>query len=162
MGIEKKIDDSIREPLKNKGYDLVKISITGGKRTVVDISIDRFDNKPVSVDDCVAASTLISAILDVEDLVHGKYNLDVGSPGEYRCLNRIEDFERFYGNEIKIELISPINDRKKLVGKLVKIEQNSGNAVVYLDEECDTVATITSIAYSNIKKANVKRVFNNR
>lgn len=162
MSIESKIDDFLREPLKAKGYDLAKITVKGGKNSVVDISIDRFDGNPVSVDDCVAASTLISAILDVEDVVRGRYNLNVGSPGEYRPLRRIEDFERFCGNEVKIELVSPIEGRKKIAGRLVKIEQNSDDVVVYLNEECNTVAAATSIDYDNIRKASVKRAFRNK
>lgn len=162
MAVNSKIDSFIREPLKSKGYDLVKVNVIGGKKTVVDISIDRFDEFPVSMDDCIAASRLISTILDVEDVISSKYNLNVGSPGEYRQIMHLTDYERFCGREISLELFSPLDGRKKISGILLKIEQNSNDAVVYLSEECNTVEAAIGISYGNIKKAKVKRVFKNK
>jgi ribosome maturation factor RimP len=159
LALCEKIRNAINDALENKGYDLIQVNVVSGHRPAVDISIDRRDGNPVSVEDCAVASRLISVILDVEDIVKGKYNLNVSSPGKYRQLASIEDFERFFGQKVKIELISPMNGKKKISGELVKVEQNSNYAVVYLKEECNTGAAAIGIDYKNIKRASVKRIF---
>ncbi|MDR2681431.1 MAG: ribosome maturation factor RimP [Holosporaceae bacterium] len=146
-------------PLADRGYELVQLRIVSGPVTSVDIDIDRLDGAPVSVDDCVAASRIISAIFDVEDFINGKYNLNVSSPGEYRPIQKLDDFPRFYGREAKLELNSPINNRKKIVGKLLRIEQNSADTVVYLKVWCDTDGDEIAVPYRSIKKITVRRVF---
>jgi ribosome maturation factor RimP len=100
---------------------------------------------------------LISAILDVEDFINGSYNLEVSSPGEDRPLKKISDFERFCGKDVKIETLVTVNGRSKFCGKLLRTEQNSNDAVVYLREECDTGAAEFEVPYSSIKRASVKR-----
>lgn len=159
MELSKKIEGVIEEPLANKGYGLVRVLINGGQRLIVGIDIERLDDAPVTVDDCVEASRLISAILDVEDFIKNAYTLEVSSPGENRPLMKIRDFERFCGKDVKIELLSPINGKRKIFGRLLRVEQNSDDSVVYLKEECDTEAMELGILYKNIKKASVKRVF---
>ena len=154
MVLGDKIASVLKDPLENKGYDLVKVDVVLGSKASVEIFIDRFDNQPVSIDDCVAASQLASAILDVEDLIQGKYNLNVSSPGENRPLRTEKDFERFCGNEVTVELVAPSEEgKKKVKGTLLKIE----NAIVYVKETKNE--SETKINFSDIKKASVRRVF---
>lgn len=154
MVLGDKIASVLKDPLENKGYDLVKVDVVLGSKASVEIFIDRFDNQPVSIDDCVAASQLASAILDVEDLIQGKYNLNVSSPGENRPLRTEKDFERFCGNEVTVELVAPSEEgKKKVKGTLLKIE----NAIVYVKEAKNE--SETKINFSDIKKASVRRVF---
>lgn len=154
MVLGDKIASVLKDPLENKGYDLVKVDVVLGSKASVEIFIDRFDNQPVSIDDCVAASQLASAILDVEDLIQGKYNLNVSSPGENRPLRTEKDFERFCGNEVTVELAAPSEEgKKKIKGTLLKIE----NAIVYVKEAKNE--SETKIHFSDIKKASVRRVF---
>lgn len=154
MVLSEKITSVLKNPLENKGYDLVRVDVKLGSNAVVEIFIDRFDCQPVSIDDCVVASQLSSAILDVEDFIKGKYNLNVSSPGEIRPLYTENDFKRFCGNEVAIELAKPSDEgKKKLKGTLIKIE----NSVVYLKEIKNT--SETAINFGDIKKANIRRVF---
>ena len=159
MDLNEKIEKAIEGPLANKGYDVAMLRIVGGKTTTLEIDIDRLDGKNVSIDDCAEASRIISAILDVENFIRNKYYLNVSSPGEKRFLRKVKDFERFVGNDVHIELQNPINDGRKISGKLVKVDQNSGNVVVYLKEECDTDAVELGILLGNIVKAYIKRAF---
>ncbi|GHU20469.1 ribosome maturation factor RimP [Alphaproteobacteria bacterium] len=159
MSLNERIIAAISGPLGNKGYELVVMRIVSGVVISVDIDIDRLDNAPVSVDDCVAASRIISAIFDVEDFIKGKYNINVSSPGEYRPINNICDFSRFLDREVVLELRSPRHNRRKITGKLLRVEQNSSGAVVYLKEWCDTVDEEIAVPYQDVKKATVKRVF---
>ncbi len=154
MVLGDKIASALKDPLEDKGYDLVKVDVVLGSKASVEIFIDRFDNQPVSIDDCVAASQLASTILDVEDLVQGKYILNVSSPGESRPLRTEKDFKRFCGNEVTVELVAPSEEgKKKVKGTLLKIE----NAIVYVKEAKNE--SETKVNFGDIKKASVRRVF---
>ncbi|MBO6056576.1 MAG: ribosome maturation factor RimP [Alphaproteobacteria bacterium] len=157
MKLEEKIKEVIEAPLENKGYDLVRVNVVGGKkRLVVGIDIDRLDGKNVTVDDCVEANRLISAILDVEDFINGAYNLEVSSPGESRPLAKIRDFKRFCGQIAKMELANPMQGIKKFTGKIVDVDETENLIKVEIPEE-DNREICLSI--DDIKRANVKREF---
>ncbi|MCR4555362.1 MAG: ribosome maturation factor RimP [Alphaproteobacteria bacterium] len=157
MKLEEKIREVIEAPLENKGYDLVRVNVVGGKkRLVVGIDIDRLDEKNVTVDDCVEANRLISAILDVEDFINGAYNLEVSSPGESRPLAKIRDFKRFCGQVAKMELVNPMQGIKKFTGKIVNVDEAENLIRVEVPEE-DNREICLSI--DDIKRANVKREF---
>jgi len=94
----------IEPSLAGQGYDLVRVVLTGQQRRTLQVMIERSDGGGVNVDDCAAASTLISALLDVEDPVSGAYDLEVSSPGIDRPLTRAQDFARWAGHEARIEL----------------------------------------------------------
>jgi ribosome maturation factor RimP len=55
-----------------------------------------------SVDDCATVSRELSHLLDVEDLIPQKYNLEVSSPGLDRPLKTEKDFLRNKGEKVKI------------------------------------------------------------
>ena len=58
----------------------------------------------VSIDDCTLVSRQVSHILDVEDLIPQKYNLEVSSPGLDRPLSTERDFLRNKGEKIKLTI----------------------------------------------------------
>jgi ribosome maturation factor RimP len=157
LKLNEKIIAAVEPSLKHDGYDIVDVNVVGGKHAVVMVNIERLDDTPVTLDDCVRANHLVSAILDVEDFMKGSYNLEVSSPGEYRPLKKISDFERFCSKDVKVELLAAVNGRCKVFGKLLRVEQNANDVVVYLKEECDTKAIEVKVPYSVIKKASVKR-----
>jgi ribosome maturation factor RimP len=159
LSLSARIIAATDDSLASRGYEIVRVGILSGSVTSVDIDIDRLDGAPVCVDDCVAASRIISAIFDVEDFISGKYNLNVSSPGEYRSINKIDDLPRFCGREIRLELNTPMNTKKKIVGKLLRIEGNSTDTVVYLKDWCDTNDDEIAVPYRNVKKITIRRVF---
>jgi ribosome maturation factor RimP len=74
---------------------------------------------PILIEDCTAISRAVSALLDVEDPVPGRYELEVSSPGIDRPLTRPQDFERFAGFEAKFETTRPLEGRKRFRGRLL-------------------------------------------
>ncbi|MDR0677346.1 MAG: ribosome maturation factor RimP [Holosporaceae bacterium] len=155
MALEEKIINAVESSLNHRGYEIVRVRIFRGKKLALTIEIDRIDGDPVNIEDCSSVSHLISAILDVENFINSAYILDITSPGEYRPLTKISDFERFLGKCVSVEVVSAVNNRRKFEGQLQRVEQNSNDSVVYLKEECDTGGV--RLLYSNIKKASVKR-----
>ena len=105
----------IAEPvLENMGYRLVRVRMFG--RTL-QVMAERADGS-MSIDDCETVSRALSPVLDVEDPIASAYMLEVSSPGIDRPLVRGEDFERWQGHEVKVELEEPLAGRKRFRGEL--------------------------------------------
>ena len=105
------------------GYELIEIEYHPNPNYgVLRLYIDK--DSGVEVDDCSAVSRQISAILDVEDPVPGKFNLEVSSPGMDRPLRRLEDFQRFIGQEAKIKTGIPFEGQRNFKGYLSGVEDD--------------------------------------
>jgi len=109
----------IEPSLEAMGYRLVRIAFLGARRATLQIMAERLDGAPMTVDDCTGISRSVSALLDVADPVEGAYMLEVSSPGLDRPLTRPEDYDRFAGFEVRIELAKPLDGRKRFRGRLL-------------------------------------------
>jgi len=103
--------------LEGLGFRLVRVRISGADGCTVQIMAERPDGSMV-IEDCEAASRALSPVLDVEDLIDRAYRLEVSSPGIDRPLVRPEDFARWAGHEAKIELVKPLDGRKRFRGTI--------------------------------------------
>lgn len=98
-----RIEALIRPALAAKGIDIVQIKIVdGSKRKTLQILAENAATGRITLDECATASRTISALLDVEDVVAGAYNLEVSSPGIDRPLMKAADYEKFIGFEARI------------------------------------------------------------
>ncbi|WP_425540121.1 ribosome maturation factor RimP [Microaceticoccus formicicus] len=79
----------------------------------------------VTLDDCQNASNDISDWLDETDPIKNSYFLEVSSPGLDRPIKTDRDFERCIDEELEVNLYSPLNGSKKLVGKLLSFDKDS-------------------------------------
>jgi ribosome maturation factor RimP len=105
------------------GFDLVDIDGHTGRPGLLRLYIDR---EPVtSLADCELVSQQIGALLDVEDPLPGSYVLEVSSPGANRRLRTREHFQRFCGEQVKIELKQANDGRKRFKGRLVAVGERS-------------------------------------
>ena len=112
------------------GYEITDIEAKlGGKNGVIRVFIDH--DEGIGIDDCEKVSHAISALLDVEDPVPGHYDLEVSSPGFNRKLTKVEHFQRFTGEIVKVEMRFPIEGRKRFRGTLVSTDDE--NIVVDVD-----------------------------
>ncbi len=75
----------------------------------------------VGLNDCVHFSRQLSDILDVYLETEAPYNLEVSSPGTDRPLGRLQDFERFKGNMVKIKSARAIDGQKNFKGVLLGV-----------------------------------------
>ena len=132
---------SLLEPtVENMGYELVDLELRiGGKDGVVRAFIDHPDG--ITLDDCEKVSRVISALLDIEDPLPGHYNLEVSSPGLDRKLTKVEHFQRFAGETVKVQMRFPIEGRRRFRGTLVTSDDE--NIVVEVDGEPHTLPMAT-------------------
>jgi ribosome maturation factor RimP len=119
MELADRIAGLVRPTLEALGYGLVRVQISGRERVRLQIMAERTDGRPMSVDDCATLSHAISAVLDVNDPIHSAYTLEVSSPGIDRPLVRLEDYERFAGFEARVDLLRPIEGRRRFRGRLL-------------------------------------------
>jgi ribosome maturation factor RimP len=118
--------------IERLGYELSDLEVKlGGRGGVVRIFIDHSDG--IGLEDCEKVSLAVSALLDVEDPLPGQYNLEVSSPGLDRKLTKIEHFQRFTGETVKVQMRFPIEGRKRFRGTLVS--SNDEKIVVEVDGE---------------------------
>ncbi len=85
------------------------------------------DKEPrlVGIEDCEAVSREVSAQLDVEDPIVGNYTLEVSSPGLDRPLFGAAHFHRFTGETAKVTLKLPQDGRRRLQGKIVRVQDDA-------------------------------------
>lgn len=122
MTVTERIEQLITPNLDALGYSIICIQLLGSKRQVLRIMIENKDMSGISIDDCVRVSREVSALLDVEDPIQSAYNLEVTSAGLDRPLIKLEDFERFVGNAIKLETHTLVQDRKRFKGMLDRVD----------------------------------------
>ena len=67
----------------------------------------------------------MSALLDVEDPIRGSYTLEVSSPGIDRPLVRLDDFRRFAGHDARVEMVRPIDGRRRFTGRLLGVDEDN-------------------------------------
>ncbi len=118
MDLVSRIESIIEAPLSARGYDIVRIQISGNIRRVLQVMIERQDEQNITVDDCAIVSRVISAIMDVNDPIEGTYTLEVSSPGLERPLVKPKDYQRFLGHMVLVTTVQPINNRKRFQGTL--------------------------------------------
>jgi ribosome maturation factor RimP len=121
------------------GCELRKLN-TG---TLLRIYIDK--ETGINVDDCSRVSRQVSAMLDVEDPIQGRYTLEVSSPGLDRPLFEMAHYHRFIGREIKVRLYTPLDGRRNFVGVLLRVEEATISMLVEQTE--------ITISFSDIEKA---------
>jgi ribosome maturation factor RimP len=76
----------------------------------------------VTLDDCQRVSQELGTMLDVEDLISGRYTLEVSSPGLDRPLRDADDYRRFAGRLAKIVMSRPVDGQTAFAGRLRGME----------------------------------------
>lgn len=145
--MESKISELIESTINDLGFELVKVTIHGSEHKTLEVLIERADEEKLQVGDCRLVSRNISAVLDVEDIVSGKYFLEVSSTGLERPLVKLQDFERFIDRDIKIRLKTAWNGNLTYKGKLLGLD---GDKVKLKSKNVEL-----SFEYDNIKRANL-------
>lgn len=101
----------------------------------------------VTLDDCSKVSRLVSERLDEEDPIHGAYMLEVSSPGIDRQLFTVEQFQRYIGKEVKVEMRMPINGQRRFKGRLLSANENE----ICIDDKKQQ----STLAMDDVLKANL-------
>ncbi|MGB5255631.1 MAG: ribosome maturation factor RimP [Woeseiaceae bacterium] len=132
---------ALLEPaVERLGYELADLEVRlGGKGGLVRVFIDKPEG--IGLADCEQVSAAVSALLDVEDPVPGNYDLEVSSPGLDRKLTKVEHFQRFTGEIVKVTTRFPVEGRRRFRGKLMSVDDEE--IVVEVDGQMHSLALAT-------------------
>lgn len=144
----KEIEVLLSPVADGQGMEIVDVQYVkeSGSR-ILRVFIDKADG--ISMDDCERMSHIIGAYLDDKDVLKESYMLEISSPGLNRVLKKAESFQRFCGENARIQTFNPINGQKNFFGEILGI---SDGKVKINDITNGTV----EIEVSDIKKANLE------
>ncbi|WP_085615247.1 ribosome maturation factor RimP [Thalassospira alkalitolerans] len=138
-----RITEIIEPSINALGFELVRVTMMGKDRNVLQIMADRIDaSGSINVSDCAEISRTVSALMEVEDPISGAYHLEVSSPGIDRPLTRAKDFDVWRGFEAKVELVMAQNGRRRFSGLLDGIENDAVALIVDGERELLPLADI--------------------
>ena len=133
--------------IPSMGYDLVCVEFQGSvQHGTLRVYIDHENG--IGVDDCVAISRQISAILDVEEPIQQAYDLEVSSPGLNRPLFKPADYELFTDRLVKIKMALPVDGRRNFKGVIQGVKQSKIVQVMVDNESYEL--PINDIAKANL------------
>jgi len=141
-GLEARIAHIIDPVVVGLGYRLVRVKLSSMNGATLQIMAERPDGT-MTVEDCETLSRDLSPVLDVEDPIDTTYYLEVSSPGIDRPLVRRSDFERWVGQEAKIELARPLDGRKRFKGLLGGLAGDAVRLTMETKSKLDGPTTVT-------------------
>lgn len=147
MNIEERINVLLKDTVSDLGFDIVRVKYFDHNR-VLQIMIENSGSKNITVDDCELVSNTVSVILDVEDPITSHYNLEISSAGLDRPLVTIDDFRKFKGREVKVQLSELLDGVRKFKGIIEEVVAN--DVIIRLDTEQKL-----EIDFNNIISANL-------
>ena len=135
------LETLIEKLVTQLGYELVDFETVNGGQ-IVRIYIDKGDL--IDIEDCTKVSNHVNNVLSVET-DYDYERLEVSSPGLDRVIKKLNDFDRFKGQKIKIKTRFAIENRKNFKGTL------SGTKGESIMIEVDNESLL--IDFENIDKA---------
>jgi len=103
MSLEEKIAELAAPIAEELGIQVLKVVLSGG-HSVRQVQVFADRRGGIDSDLLVRLSRGLSLQLDVEDLIPGKYRLEISSPGLNWPLTSAADFERYEGEWIRVQL----------------------------------------------------------
>ena len=135
------LETLIEKLVMQLGYELVDFETVNGGQ-ILRIYIDKGDL--IDIEDCTKVSNHVNNVLSVET-DYDYERLEVSSPGLDRVIKKLNDFDRFKGEKIKIKTRFAIENRKNFKGIL------SGTKGESIMMEVDNESLL--IDFENIDKA---------
>jgi ribosome maturation factor RimP len=117
---------------------------------VLELTLERTDSRVpgagITIDLCSEIARDLSAALDVADVIHSHYRLEVGSPGLERALYSPTDFTRFAGQLARLKLNEPLDGQHVLRGTLHGLD-DAGRVLI------ETERGLLTLDHSTIQSA---------
>ena len=130
------------------GMEIVRLRIQGGRRPHLQIMAERAGGAPTNVEDCASLSRAIAPMLDEADPIKEAYTLEVSTPGIDRPLTREGDFGRWVGHAAKVELVRPIDGRRRFSGMITGEDEDGAH--LELDDETELVAHVHEMSKASL------------
>ncbi len=154
--VARKIVDLLDPHLLRQGYELIAVEFKQGSRgAMLRLLVDK-PGGGISLSDLERLSPVLSDLLDVYDPIESRYLLEVASPGINRPLLKLEHFEAFLGQRIKLRTHAARNGTKSFVGKLAGV---TPTGIELEDLENWPGGSREAFAFEEIRAANYEHDF---
>jgi ribosome maturation factor RimP len=123
--------ETVIEPM---GYEALGVEHlgAGSAQAVLRVYIDHPDG--ITVEDCETVSRQLSGVLDVEDPIIGRYDLEVSSPGLDRPLFTLEQIARHRGKRARVRLAHKLEGRRNFEGEIRGLSADGAWLELVLDD----------------------------
>jgi ribosome maturation factor RimP len=146
MVLKNRIKEIVLPLIKDQKFELVDLEIKGkGPSTILRVFVDKPGG--ITLDECTVLSEKLSLNLDVEDIFPQRYTLEVSSPGLDRPLISESDFKRKIGENIKVFLKIPVDNKSVIEGRIEDFKDQK----LWLNSKGES----KSIAFEKIEKAKI-------
>lgn len=149
QGIEARVRLLAQDVVSRAGFELVDVEY---RREPGGWTLRLFIDKKggVTLGDCELVSRELGMLLDVEDPIPSRFNLEVSSPGLDRPLKKDSDFRAAQGKLIRVVTRQPISGQRNFNGRLVSAGSEEGPSTLRL---CDERGMEHEIPVGSIEKA---------
>jgi ribosome maturation factor RimP len=153
--VARKVAEVLEPHIERQGYELVAVEFKQGSRgSMLRLLVDRAGGG-IAMSDLERLSPVLSDLLDVYDPVEGRYMLEVASPGINRPLVKLEHFEAYRGQKVRLRTHRARDGSKHFVGKLTEVSPTG------IELEIENGARM-SFGFDEIQSANYEYDFGDR
>lgn len=146
-GIVAEVWKLVQPVVTAEGMDLVEVEYRRESQGwVLRLFIDQ--ESGMSVDDCARMSDVVGDLLDVADVIPGRYHLEISSPGLNRPLRKLAHFLAQLGNVVELRTLIPIEGRRNFKGILREATPET------ITMECD--GQVYGIPFSMLERARLR------
>lgn len=135
------LEELVAPELEALGFECVKLEVAGNARHPV---VRLFIDKPggVTIGDCTRVTRAIGLVLDARDPFPERYLLEVSSPGSNRPLTTREHFQRFAGQDAKVQTRARADGEKRTytgcirscINDVLTLDTDDGEVHIPLDD----------------------------
>ena len=124
MAVVEEVRRLVEPILASLGLELFDVTFhQGGPRSLLRVTIDKAGG--VTVEDCRRVSRELDPLLDVRDVVPGRYLLEVSSPGADRPLRNAAEMDRHRGRKVRVRLDHALHEKSRWSGRNLGVEQGA-------------------------------------
>jgi len=138
VGVGAQLVQLIERTVEGLGYEFVDFERAGAGLLRVTLDAPQTPGG-VGLDDCERVSRQLTRVFEVEGVDYDR--LEVSSPGLDRRLSKPRDFVRFAGQQVLVQLVEPVDGRRRLRGRLVGVSGAAGAEQIKLEVADDTPGT---------------------
>ncbi|MFD2829736.1 ribosome maturation factor RimP [Corticicoccus populi] len=148
---EQKVFDHVKPIIETLNFKLIEVNyVKEGPDYFLRLYLDKKGG--ISLEDCAAASEVLSEKLDEWDIIQGAYFLDVSSPGAERPIKDDDDLEMTLNNGIYVKTYQQINGMKEWTGILTSYDGGTVT-IEYKDKTRKKTVTVDRDKIATIRKA---------
>jgi ribosome maturation factor RimP len=152
QNIEQQIWELAEKQIESPAVFVVETILKGDKGGQKKVIVYLDGDEGVSIDECSRISRGLGNILDENNIIEGKFILEVSSYGVGRPLKVFRQFKNNVGRKVKVEL----NSGKSIEGKLVEAHEDK----LVLEKKKKKDIQLETVEMKDINKTQVLVSFN--